>query len=229
LLEAAFLPLSDAGITLDRLLLYRAIVASGAETRWIGLLDRQARLVHVRDVLEDRLALVTGGYDALFKRRVLAAAAAYSKNLTRGRNRLSESAALSKMGPALEGVSPDDARLRVLSAILERFRAADIPTLVWVPPVNIEHLGSLGLSSDGLSRSARSIGAAAKAHGASFSNLHAILGDDAFVDSGDHVTADGSSDGARVIGDRLALEITKMLRRSRSASITNDPASHAVQ
>jgi hypothetical protein len=227
--EAAFLPLSDAGITLDRLLMYRSLFALGAQKPWASLADRQARLVHVRDFVEDRIARATGGERALLGRQFAIAAWVYARDLTPGRNRITKHAALVKLRPVLEGVPPEGTRLRVLSATLERLGAAGVPTVVWVPPVNLEHMGSLGFSSDGLSRSAKSVGLVTKAAGASFVDLHGILGNDAFVDSGDHLTGDGSEDGARAVGDRLAREVSKALRRTESAVRTSERSPNALQ
>lgn len=210
LLEAARLPLADAGITLDRLLMYRALIASGHEMEWEYFANRQARLLHLRDTFEEWLDELLGTNE-LADRRVVLGLSAYAKILVPGRNRAQRAQADRNLHAALDGVSKDGSRLRVLGAGLERLRRAGVRTLVWAAPVNIEYLKTLGFAVDGIDRSAESVRRVVEAHGASFVDLHWMLPDDAFVDSGDHVTFEEPVDGTAMLGSRLAREITSAL------------------
>jgi hypothetical protein len=225
LFEAATLPLSDAGITLDRLLFYRALVAFGFEPAWIDVLDRQARLVHERDELELWIDARMGS-KARSERKVALGIVAYARSLVPGRNRATRARLQKNLWPAFEGVSPETGRLRVLAATLRTFRKAGIPVLVWLAPANVEHFRYLGLDVEGLQRSAAAVRQVVEGAGASFVDLHWLLPDEGFADSSDHVTVGGAFDGAAVLGDRLALEITKAMR---SLGERRSNGQHALQ
>lgn len=230
LLEAATLPLSDGGITLDRLLFYRSIVASGFERAWVDVLDRQARLVHEREHLEEWIEAKTGS-DALHARKVSLGIMAYARSLVPGRNRATRARLQKNLWPVFEGVPPDTGRLRVLRAALRTFRRAGIPVLVWLAPANVQHFRYLGLDVEGLERSAAAIRQVVESADAAFVDLHFLLPDGGFADSSDHVTMGGPVDGAAVLGDRLALEITKALRdlSPRTPRGLRDNGKHAFQ
>ena len=102
------------------------------------------------------------------------------------------------------GASGDANRLHILKATLDYFHRSGIPTVVWVAPVNIDHLRSLGLSIDGLSRSLGTIRKLVESSGAGFVDFHALLPDGAFRDARDHVTPDGEASGATALGEVLA-------------------------
>lgn len=211
LLEAMSLPLADAGITLDRLLFYRAIVAGGFERERVELLDRQARALHLRDKLEEAVEAKMGSR-ALFDRRLSIAIGGYSQSLVHGRNRAQERELMKALDAAVGGLSPDSARLRVLAATVRSIRKAGIPVLVWVAPVNVEYLQSIGVRVDGIARSVAAIRTAVVGAGAAFADLHWLLPDAAFRDSGDHVTTEGPVDGSAILGSRLASEIAPLVR-----------------
>lgn len=230
LLEAATLPLSDGGITLDRLLFYRAIVASGFESAWVDVLDRQARLVHERENLEEWMEARTGG-SALYARKVSLGIVAYARSLVPGRNRATRARLQKNLWPVFEGVPPDTGRLRVLGAALRTFRRAGIPVLVWLAPANVQHFRYLGLDIEGLGRSAAAIRQVVEETGSAFVDLHYLLPDEGFADSSDHVTMGGYFDGAAALGDRLAVEIIKAHRDLSPASpgAARSNGKHALQ
>jgi hypothetical protein len=200
--EAASLPLWDAGITFDRLLFYRAIVASGFERQWARLLNRQARMLRLRDMAEGK---------SLLERRFVLGATSYKRKIVPGRNRAQKSLVMENLRSALDGVAPDGARLRVLGATLRALRKGGIPVLVWVAPVNVEHLRSLGLSVARLDETIRSTREVAETAGAAFTDFHSLLPDAGFRDSGDHVTIEGPVDGSEILGGHLALAIIEAL------------------
>lgn len=210
LLEAGGLPLSDAGITFDRMLTYHAIVAAGRERDWFYFADRQARVLHVRDAFEEWLEFETGRTE-LADRKVILGLTAYANVLLPGRNRAQREAAEKSLRGAIDGVSRNSARLRVLGALLRRIHDAGVPALVWVAPVNLEHLKYLNVPLDGLDRSAEAVRAIAAANGASFLDLHWALPDRAFIDSGDHVTFEEPVDGTAMLGGRIGREVARAL------------------
>jgi hypothetical protein len=208
--EAAFLPLSEAQITLDKLLLYRSLVASHSEDAWRTLLDRQAKLVNARDLLEGYIERRTG-VSSSTERRLAAAAHGYARMLVPGTPFASVSHTEAMLGAVLRGVDPKSSRLTLLHVLLGEFHAAGIPTLVWVSPVNVEHMRSLGLSMDGLDRSMENIRFVVESTGATFLDLHDVLPRDAFRDSGDHYTFDGRPNGTAIVGARLGAAIKRAL------------------
>lgn len=208
LLEASNLPLLDAGITLNRLLLYRLLITSRLEDAWVGLLDRQARLLHSRELLEDWVETKTG-ITTVAVRQVSAAASTYHRLLVPGKMRAQRAHVDTMLGAVLGGIDAHNGRLEVLEALLRTFRRADIPVLVWVSPVNVQHMRSIGLSMDGLDKSLAVVQALVEKAGAHFLDLHAALTDPAFRDSGDHYTLDGEPDGTAILAARLASAIQR--------------------
>jgi hypothetical protein len=204
--EAAFLPLSDAQITLDRLLFYRFLVASHSEDAWRALLDRQATVLNTRDLLEGYIERRTGVSTSV-ERRLAAAGYGYARLLVPGTAFGTVAHVESMLGSVLQGVDSENPRLKLLRVLLMELRAAGIPTLVWVSPVNVDHMRSIGLSMDGLERSMGTIRAVVESAGASFLDLHDALRREAFRDSGDHYTYSGKPDGTAIVGARLGAAV----------------------
>jgi hypothetical protein len=138
-----------------------------------------------------------------------------------GKVRQNRQAAEKALAGVLGGIGSRAPRLVVLEALLEDLHRARIPVLLWVSPVNVEHLRSLGIRLDGLDRSMSTVEAAVRRTGADFVDLHAFLPDAAFRDAGDHMTANGDPDGLALVAARLVPEI----RRSEARS----SGDHAVQ
>jgi hypothetical protein len=229
LVEASLLPLSDAGITLNRLLFYRLIVASHLDGAWVGLLDRQARLLHMRGTLEDWLERKTG-ITTVAARQLGAGAEAYRRLLVPGKLRAQRVQVDAMLGSVLGGIDAHDDRLKVLEALLRTFRRADIPVLVWASPVNVQHMRSLGLSMDGLDRSLETVRAVVEPAGARFLDLHAVLTDLSFRDSGDHYTLEGEANGTAIVASRLARAIQRaMPAPPEKTGVPASSAQHAVQ
>jgi hypothetical protein len=198
--EAAGLPLSYAGITLDRLLFFRLLVTSELDGSWAGLRRRQANVFRLREPLETWLDAIAGTPES-HERRLAEAISMFDRMLVPGQNRERESMVKTTLGNALGGIPATHARLRVLEATLDHFHRSGIPTVVWVAPVNIDHLRSLGLSLDGLERSLATVQEVVESSGAGFVDFHALLPDREFRDGGDHVTP---GRGATVLGQNLA-------------------------
>lgn len=228
--EAMRLPLSDAGISLDRLFFYRALVASGFEQDWVDVLDRQARILNQRERAEQWIEQATGG-KALFERKVSLGAVGYARSLVAGRNRSTKSRLQKNMWPIFEGIEPDHPRLQVLAATLRTFRNASIPVLVWLAPANVQYYQHIGMPVEGLARSAAAVRTVVEGEGAWFADLHWLLPDEAFADSSDHMKMEGPVDGAALLGERLALEIAYALKRTRRPGEAGpfETRRHAVQ
>ena len=214
LLEAASLPLSYAGLTLDRLLFYHLLVASGADEAWATVLRRQASLFRLREPIEAWFDAALGNR-AYVDRRVAVTLGTFDKVFVPGKNRERLELVQTVLGNALGGLSPTHPRLRILGAMLEHYRRAGIPTIVWVAPVNVDHLRSLGLPLEGLRRSLGTIRTLVEANGAALIDLHDLLRDEAFIDAGDHVTSNVGMSGATMLGESLARVLLSMAPRER--------------
>jgi hypothetical protein len=185
-------------------------VASHSEDAWRALLDRQAKLLNTRDLLEGFIER-RSGVSTSAERRLVAAADGYARMLAPGTSFASVQHVEEMLGAALGGVDRENPRLKLLRLVLTELRAEGIPTLVWVSPVNVEHMRSIGLSMEGLERSMGTIRAVVESTGASFLDLHDLLPREAFRDSGDHYTGDGRPNGAAIVAARLGPAIKRAL------------------
>jgi hypothetical protein len=208
LAEAALLPLSYSGITLSRLLFYRAIVLSKHEQHFSAVLERQARLFKAREPLEQWLDGETKSNEYADRRWAWGIALSV-RQLAQGtaRSRDNKPHALAMLGDVIDGLGESHPRLVVLDAMIRDFEARGIPVLVWASPIDLQHLGTLGLPTDGIERSMRTIRRMIERSGAHFVDLHALLPDAAFIDAGDHYTRDGYPNGAQAVGQALARAI----------------------
>lgn len=224
--EASLLPLADAGITENRLLLYRLLVSAHLEGPWDALIGREARLLNSRDVFEAWLGKHVGG---LSTSTVLAVAAVRNIELfTLPGSRGTDLWLRQVLGAAFEGVSQDAGRLRVLGALVRRLHDAGIPTLVWVSPMNTDHFRSLGIELRGLDRTIRSARTVVEANGGAFADFHALLTDAQFRDTSDHFTLDGEQSGGATLARRLASAVLRTLPEPQRGRASRE-ASRAVQ
>jgi hypothetical protein len=212
--EAAFLPLSQAGITLSTLLFDRALVKTGRGLSWNELLVRQATLFNTRAPLEAWLdeKMHRTAYE---ERRVEWGIALSGRFLvSRGSGaRDSVPHARAALGDVLDGIGTGHPRLVVLAAMLSTFHRRKVPVLVWVSPINVEHLRSLGFSLEGVDRSLRTIQDIVEGSGATLLDLHALLPDTAFSDSGDHYTFEGHASGRERVGREIGAAIAWAMER----------------
>ncbi len=210
--QAAFMPLSYANITLDKLLFYKLLAVLGLDEAWRALLQRQAKLFKLREPVEAFLDGATGRYAHAELKSQLGEGVMH-RAFDHGRNRATRRYVDAALGDALEGLTPTHPRVRALDALLETLAVAHIPTLVWVAPVNVDHLASLGYSTTGLDRSVNVLRYVAVRRGAAFLDLHSSLHDDEFRDVGDHFTFEGTGNAAWKIANRLAPMMLHAFRR----------------
>jgi hypothetical protein len=222
LMEALSLPLFYGGLTADRLLFYRALVGCGAERIWPEVRRFQGRAFKLRERLAtraDEAFATTATADMQFGLGI----ARWVRMSTEVDKlpRMSRSTLERSLAPLLLGVSPQHPTLRILSAVLDRFARAGIPTLIYATPVNIEHVHNMGLSTDAIDRSMQTVARVVHQHGADFVDFHALLPDRAFRDPGDHFTFDGQPNGTFRLASRVAAAIV--------ASMPDEPDQYVVQ
>lgn len=199
--SALGLPLGWAGVSLDQLLLYGAVLQNGGLQRWRWLQGEQARVALGYWTLADALQQASPWPEGMrFVREHEVAGARRAR--VRGRRRASLEWTRAVLGPALAGAAPDQPAMRYLDAILALYAARGIPALVFVNPVNLEHLRALGLDTSGLARTVAAARLVADRHAAGFLDLHALLPDAAFRDEMDHLDPDGP--GPARVGTALA-------------------------
>jgi hypothetical protein len=187
-------------------------VKLGLEGLWGSLIDRQARVLNSWGIFEGWTEKVTG-VASMNERRMAIWNATVSARTTPGKpgpNRVHVEMMLSA------GLSGDgyrgSHRVEMLAALLRGLERAGIPVLVWVSPVNVEHVRSLGLSTDGLGRSIAALRKVARDSGAEFLDLHEALPGSAFRDAGDHYTVAGPDSGTSLVAAPLARAISRALQ-----------------
>lgn len=210
--EAMRLPLGWIGLSLDRMLLYVSMVELGADRMWHRLRTEQARFNRARTRLEDRARNAFGiGRSGDYR---VHHNWARMKEIHQTPTRYSLKGAYRAYGPVLAGVESEHPILAVLSALLGAYRRAEIPTLAYVVPVNVEHLEHLGIDTEGgLVLTLERIEAVARKNGARFADLHSILPDAAFRDAGGHLHAHGGElSEQRPLVETLARRMVTLIR-----------------
>ena len=204
--EALGLPLHWIGISTDELLLYTTTVAAGGFDAWRWLLHAQARCVRAWASLSEWLQARSGSRRMASRTRpCISSNVARRRTSPDHRSARRESLAHSRLDAILAGVGPDHPVLRVLRATLEVFREHGIPVLVYIVPLNVEHLERIGLRDrDGLRRGVESVRRVVLASGASLVDLHDLLPDAAFSDGGGHLVVGGSLDAPPIVARRIA-------------------------
>jgi len=191
------LPLHWWGVTLDRMLLWRSFVASGHAQLWYDVRREQLRsgrvVQHLRRSLQgvpgrgDGLPSVRWGIDPARPARYNAEGARHS------------------YGVAIAGAARDHPIIALLEALLRRLGRHGLSVVVYVVPVNVDNLESLGvLEGNGLRRTIGELEAVTLRQGASFLDLSHLLPDRAFRDSGGHFTVDEPLDGPKLVAEELA-------------------------
>ena len=201
--EALALPLHAVEVSADRLLFYRALIALGGFDAWHWLQREQVRLAYAYWSAARWLQTAARVENGLaFRMRHKQAELRRDKTSA---FRATPYATRTLLGPALQGLAPDDPALEVLDALLRRFEAAGIGVLVYLAPINVEHLSSIGAyDRQGMARTGARIEAVSQSRDAAFLDLHDLLPDAAFADHLDHLVQDVEPEGSRALADRLA-------------------------
>lgn len=215
-LEAAWLPVNWIGLTLDRLLLYTSIIRSGRFEHWVALNEEQVRFAQARERVETwaahRNAEKQSPEDAFRKRRGLLL---LRRNNHPGTERHSALATRNNLGTSLDGLSCDDPTVRMLGAAIRTYRALGADVLVYVNPINIDHVRTLGLlDRAGLDRSLDVIRREVTDRGGHFADLHDLFSDAGFRDRSGHFAYEGQINGPSVLASKLAPMVVELMARS---------------
>lgn len=208
--QALGFPLEKVGVTTDRLLLYKSLLATGRLRDWRWVQQEQARAVSGWEALGESLQRASGLPDGLEHFEQHKQARRNRDFAPTQENRPSEAFARELLTPVLDGLSPDHYGLRLLDAMLGTWAAAGVPVLVYVSPMNVEFVRGIGVyDARGVAESLARIHEVAERNGASFMDLHALLGDASFRDSLDHIRHDRGPGGSREVALRLAAELER--------------------
>lgn len=199
------LDLYQFGVTADRLLLYKLFVTSGRTSEWTVHTQQQARLGHLRKTAESAVAERTG-WTGEVSRRFQRMMRNRTDILLPGEpERFNQAGAKKALGDLMAGIAPNHWVMEVLRAVLENFADTGTAAILYVPPINVEHLQSIGAyDSDGLQRSLQTLEQIALETGAEFADLHNLLPDAAFRDPGGHLTHAPPYDGPALVAEALA-------------------------
>jgi hypothetical protein len=193
------------GVTADRLLLYKLFASTGVTPHWLSLSRQQARLGHLRESAERNIAERTGWTGETSTRLTRQVAARVESFDANDPSRRTAEGARRYMGELMAGIDEDHWVLGVLRAILDDFRARGTATILYIPPVNVERLRTVGVYDEaGLSRSLELLEHIAIETGAEFADLHDLLPDTVFRDGGGHFKYEPPYDGPRLVAAALA-------------------------
>lgn len=199
--EALALPVGAAGLTLDRLALYRALMASGALPSWYRLQQEQLRVRGGWDAAAEQLQEIGGAPDG---RGYVDDHWRHLRSVRVKDGRWTPERARIIMGPVFAGIDPDSPTLRALEATLAGYRSAGLEVIAYVAPLNVEHLRSIGVyDAEGLARSIAQLRSVARGQAVRFLDLHGVLPDAAFEDENQHLHTAGPVDGAGEVAARL--------------------------
>jgi len=214
--EALALPLQRIGLTLDRVLLYIAIVKARGADAWLAVQREQVRLDRSYRSLEEwtEQRWIPAGEPSYHK--VLRRRGEARKRHPERSFRLSLSGAREHYGPVLDLVPEHNPELRMLDATLAVFEEAGVPVLLYVTPVNVQHLQRLDLDLAGLEGSIALVEGIARSRGAEFVDLHDLFPNPAFKDRAGHFKLDAPWHGSLRVAEKLApLLVSQMQDRGR--------------
>jgi len=204
MLEALSLPLYKLGLTADRVLWMVTCEELGAVDVWRTIAVAQGRITKLRDAMDKSTAVLFGSQaHEKYQQQLNRHNAAHL--LTPEGRRWTEEAYHHFYGEALAGVESDDIAIEMTKATVRLFQQAGIKTLVYVSPINVEHMSEVGaLDRAGLQKSFARLGDAVRAAGGKFADLHDLLADDQFRDPAGHMTFEGKTSGSNVLAQHLA-------------------------
>ncbi len=217
--EALLGPMHWVGLRADDLLMNVAIVRAGYAEAW-----RRAIVVQTRfGVARDELAEWVAGLAGVDPRAVALPRLAYG--LRRGRlperDRYDRETQSQQFGTVLRGVEKDHPVLEVLADTLTLLRAHDVATLVYVNPINVAHMTSLGLpEGDRLARSLATIESVVVASGGVFIDLHArVPDDDAFWDAAGHMGTVDQPDALERVASSVVGPLRELVEATGQRSV----------
>ena len=212
--QALLLPVSWIGLTADRLFFSMAVVETGGFDLWVDLNEEQLRVEKARERIEAAWAM-TGPHgmspEEHFRKR--RGNRLLARNNAEGGTRHTAAATRDQYGSALGGLDPDHPVLEMLAAAVRAHveRGADV--LVYLNPINVEHIESLGLMNQaGLEASIAGVSKATTGAGGHFLDLHGLLPDAGFRDRSGHFAYEAEINGPKIVASNLARAVAGLIR-----------------
>ena len=203
--DALNMPVEYIGLTADELLFYNLIVQTGQQDIWQKALNQLSRVDKVRGIVEEKTSAYTGSRaEFLF---FLSVALTNLHNLQQDGNplRYNQLGEIKHFGGVLSGIEPGHPTLRFVTATVRQFREAGIPIVVYLNPINFQHLKKLGLiQPDRFRKSLNSFRLSVTDAGGNFLDLHRLLPDDHFADMSGHFRHDDEIQAQKRVADVLA-------------------------
>jgi len=199
------LPLDELGISLDELLLYKALTASGGEPAWRALRTAQSRVGKWRRLLEKWIAEPKDVQpESRFAIRMGYEVAEKSHRPGIGLQRYNAQLEADHYGAALTSLDPQHPSLQMLRGGLEHFRDLGIPVVVYLNPINVDNLAAVEMLDEAaITRSVEIYRRAAEDSGAHFVDLHDLFPDRYFRDAPGHFTLDDEVNGPAELAEAL--------------------------
>ncbi len=218
MLHTMSLPLHWIGLTFDQLFFYVGIVQFGGYDLWYHLTLEQARMGRARTAVRDYFDALVGAnagrdFDNAAAQALLRKLFAPDTDPDTPYRRFNRTGQLEHYRSALEGIPLEHPLLRALESTIDVFEREGIPVVVYVNPVNHEHMDALGiLDREGLASTAENIGVVVRRKRAAFVDLHDLLPDAAFRDGTGHFTVSDEFDGPARLAEALAPTLLSELR-----------------
>ena len=220
---AAALPMHRIGLSTDEMLGYRLLASTVGIDRWQGIAAFQARTHAARTAVERHL-----GSGSEFATRLDVNAArrreqAHGKS-ARGRTRMSLFGYQSRYAGALRHPDESHPTMRAFAATLDLLQRAEVPTLVYVTPLNVQHMQSVGFRERAVFEEVvELVRRVSEERGAAFADLHAEFRDLAFRDEGDHLEFEGEGSAMRRLSAEIAVQLDRALHASRRERRSEQP------
>lgn len=209
LLQVAIAPTHWIGLTADDLLMNALIVSVSGGEVWRQLVVEQARLGAARAELAAWLGETFGRNGPRWFALTQAASTRRRTHVPEAdRDRYNAASERRHYGAALDRLDADHPALRVLADTVRTLGEAGIPVLVYMNPVNVEHLHAVGVLDDGrLHQTLATVERVIHAAGADYLDLHDLLGDAAFRDAAGHLGPPADPEGPAQIAEAVAVRI----------------------
>ena len=199
------MPMEDIGLTADELLLYQLIVRLGAGEAWRDWLVNLSRVDKVRGNFEEWLSSITGNTPEKRFQLVWALMAMAALREGGELDRYNHAGEIEHFGKVLEGIDTDHPTLRFISATANLIRQSGIPLLVYLNPINMEHLEKVGVLEDGnIEKTLAAFHQTLHIEGVALLDLHDEFPDDHFSDMAGHFRHDHEFEAQTKLANILA-------------------------
>jgi hypothetical protein len=178
---------------------------------WRVVRSEQARVGQAWEQLQDGFTLAEEP-GAMTRLKTTLALARLGQWTQKGNlRRFNRAGAMRSFEAALHGGASDHPALRLLETTIALFTRLGIATLVYIVPVNVEHLETLGIDTTAFGPAITTVDTRVRAAGGLLVDLHRLLPDDSFRDA-THFDVPGEKNGVGLVAEALAPHVLAILR-----------------